>query len=76
MREFIFGGLFISFVAIVMYFMIRVAVGMQRAAYTGTWTSGITGAMGEIDRIVRPSVENIVEAKETADKERDDLGGE
>jgi hypothetical protein len=76
MREFIIGAVFISLVAIVMYFMIRVAVGMQRGDYKGTGASGIIGAMAEIDRIVRPSVENVVDAKESADKKRDDVGGE
>jgi hypothetical protein len=77
MQDFIIGTVFVCLMVIVVYVIIRATVNMYgNKNYTGTFTSGIAGAMGEIDRIVRPSVENVVEAKESADKEQDDVGGQ
>jgi hypothetical protein len=43
---------------------------------TGTISSGIAGMMTEFDRVVRPSVQHIVEAKESVTFHEDDIGGE
>jgi hypothetical protein len=42
----------------------------------GTMPSGIAGMMTELDRVVRPSVEHVVEAKECRAFHEDDIGGE
>lgn len=78
MQEFIIGATFVGLMVIIISVVIRATVNMYGDKdYTGTWTSGIAGAaMGEIDRLVRPSAENVVEAKEAAEKEEDDMGGE
>jgi hypothetical protein len=43
---------------------------------SGTFTSAIAGSMSEIDRVVRPSVEHVVEAKQSVSSHEDDIGGE
>jgi hypothetical protein len=43
---------------------------------TGTISSGIVGMMTELDRVVRPSVQHVVEVKESAASHEDDIGGE
>ena len=71
MHEFTIGTILVCLMSIVAYVLIRATVNMySNKNDTGTFTPGIAGAMGEIDRIVRPSVENIVEAKEAAEIER------
>jgi hypothetical protein len=42
----------------------------------GTISSGIAGMMTELDRVVRPSVRHVVEAKESVASHKDDIGGE
>jgi hypothetical protein len=77
LHEFVLGAVIVCVFAVVAYVAVRGIVGMHGdQGYGSKWTSGIAGAMGEIDRIVRPSVENVVEAKEAADKQTDDVGGE
>jgi hypothetical protein len=43
---------------------------------TGTFSSGVAGALAELDRVVRPSVEHVLEAKESVKKQQDDSGGD
>ena len=43
---------------------------------TGTISSGIAGMMTELDRVVRPSVQHVVEVKESVASHEDDIGGE
>jgi hypothetical protein len=57
--------------------MIRGLIQMWRDKdRTGTFSSGVAGAVSELDRVVRPSVEHTLEAKESATKQEDDIGGE
>jgi hypothetical protein len=42
----------------------------------GTLSSGVAGALSELDRVVRPSVEHVHEAKKSVKKQDDDIGGE
>jgi hypothetical protein len=41
---------------------------------TGTISSGVAGALSEVDRVVRPAVEHVQEAKKTVKKKEDDIG--
>ena len=43
---------------------------------TGSFSSGVAGALSELDRVVRPSVEHTLEAKNAVKKHEDDIGGE
>ncbi|MCI0463868.1 MAG: hypothetical protein L0Z62_43595 [Gemmataceae bacterium] len=43
---------------------------------TGTFSSGVAGALSELDRVVRPSVEHVLEAKKSVNKQEDDIGGD
>ncbi len=43
---------------------------------TGAISSGIAGMMTELDRVVRPSVQHVVEVKESVASHEDDIGGE
>jgi hypothetical protein len=42
----------------------------------GTFSSGIAGAVSELDRVVRPSVEQVLEVKKSVKKQEDDIGGD
>lgn len=43
---------------------------------TGTFTSGVAGALSELDRVVRPSVEHTLKAKEAPKKQENDIDGD
>lgn len=58
-------------------FMIRGLIQMWRDKdRTGTLSSGIAGALTEVDRVVRPSVEHVLETKNAVKKQQDDIGGD
>ena len=42
----------------------------------GTFTSGLSGAFSELDRVVRPSIEHVVEAKKSVQKPADEIDGD
>jgi hypothetical protein len=57
--------------------MIRGVIQMWRdKGRTGTFSSGVSGALSELDRVVRPSVEHLLEAKKSVKKQEDDIGGD
>jgi hypothetical protein len=43
---------------------------------TGTLSSGVAGAASELDHVVRPSAEHVLEAKNSAKEQEDDIGGD
>jgi hypothetical protein len=57
--------------------MIRGLVQMYRdKERSGTFSSAIAGSMTELDRVVRPSVQYVIETKEAGELHQDDIGGE
>jgi hypothetical protein len=57
-------------------FMVRGVISMYRDKdRTSTISSGIAAAMTELDRVVQPSVQHVVEVKDEKSHE-DDIGGE
>ncbi len=58
--------------------MVRALIRMyrDRGRPGGTISSGIAGMMTELDSVVRPSVQHVVEAKESVASHEDDIGGE
>ncbi len=57
--------------------MVRGLIQMYRDKdRTGTISCGIAGMMTELDRVVRPSVQHVVEVKESVASHEDDIGGE
>jgi hypothetical protein len=58
-------------------FMVRGLIQMYRDKdRSGTFSSGVAGMMTEIDRVVRPSVQHIIEVKESDESHRDDIGAD
>ena len=56
--------------------MVRGLIQMRRApGGSGSISSSVAGMMTEVDRLVRPSVEHVVEVKERAKLHEDDVGG-
>jgi hypothetical protein len=43
---------------------------------TGTFSSGVAGALSELDRVVRPSAEHALEAKNSVKRQEDEIGGD
>ncbi|MCI0630893.1 MAG: hypothetical protein L0Y44_09610 [Phycisphaerales bacterium] len=43
---------------------------------TGTFSSGVAGMMTGFDRVIRPSVQYVVEAKKSDESHEDAIGGE
>ena len=43
---------------------------------TGTFSGGVGGALSELDRVVRPSIEHTLEARNFVTKQEDDIGGD
>jgi hypothetical protein len=41
---------------------------------TGSFSGGVAGALSELDRVVRPSIEHVLEAKKAVKKQEDDIG--
>jgi hypothetical protein len=57
--------------------MVRGLIQMRRdRGGSGAISSGVAGMMTEVDRLVRPSVEQVLEVKESAKLHEDDVGGE
>jgi hypothetical protein len=57
--------------------MVRGVKGMWRDKRgSGTFTSGLSGAFSELDRVVRPSIEHVVEAQKSVQKPSDEIDGE
>jgi hypothetical protein len=57
--------------------MVRGLITMYRdKGGTGTISSGIPARMTEFDRVVQPSVQHVVEVKESKKSREDDIGGE
>ena len=55
--------------------MIRGLIQMWRNKdHAGSFSSAIGGALLEVDRVVRPSVEHTLEAKNEVKKQRDEAG--
>ena len=49
--------------------MIRGVIQMWRDKHrTGTFSSGVAGALSELDRVVRPSIKHVLEAKNAVHK--------
>jgi hypothetical protein len=42
---------------------------------SGTFSSAIGGSMAELDRVVRPSAQYVIETKESGKLHEDDIGG-
>ena len=43
---------------------------------TGIVSSGVAGTLSELDRVVRPSVEHVLEVKNSVKMPEDDIGGD
>jgi hypothetical protein len=43
---------------------------------TGSFSSDVAGALSELDRVIRPSVEHVREATNSVKKQADDIGGD
>jgi hypothetical protein len=57
--------------------MLRGLIAMYRDKNrSGTFSSAIAGSMAEIDRVVRPSVQHVVETKQSVETHEDDIGGQ
>jgi hypothetical protein len=57
--------------------MVRGLIAMYRdKSRSGTFTSCVAGSMAEIDRVVRPSVQHVVEATQSVEPREDDIGGQ
>jgi hypothetical protein len=57
--------------------MIRGVIQMWRDKdRAGSFSSAVAGALSEVDRVVRPSVEHVLEAKNAVKKHEDDIGGD
>ena len=57
--------------------MVRGLIRMYRDKdRTGTFSSGVAGMMTEFDRVIRPSVQHIVEVKESEESHEGAIGGE
>jgi hypothetical protein len=57
--------------------MVRGLIQMRRAeGGSGSISGGVAGMMTEVDRLVRPSVEQVLQVKESAELREDDAGGE
>jgi inner membrane protein involved in colicin E2 resistance len=68
---------FLSILVILPVVMVRGLIQMYRDKNrSGTFSSTIAGSMSEIDRVVRPSVQHVVEAKQSVEIHEDDIGGE
>jgi hypothetical protein len=58
-------------------FMVRGLVQMYRDKNrSSTLSSAIAGSLMGIDLVVRPSVEHVMEAKQSVESHEDDIGGE
>jgi hypothetical protein len=58
-------------------FMVRGLVQMYRDKNrSSTLSSAIAGSLMGIDLVVRPSVQHVIEAKQSAQSHEDDTGGE
>jgi hypothetical protein len=58
-------------------FMVRGVITMYRDKdRTSTISSGIAAAMTEVDRLVRPSTQHVIEVKDSVESHEDDIGGE
>jgi hypothetical protein len=58
-------------------FMVRGLIHMYRdRGCAGTISSGVAGAMTELDRMIRPSVQHVFEVKESDGFHEDAIGGE
>jgi hypothetical protein len=72
----VIAALFATFIFLPIW-MVRDIVQCRRERRSGSsMSSGIVGMMTEIDRVVRPSVQHVMDAEELADTEDDDIGGE
>jgi hypothetical protein len=57
--------------------MVRGLVQMYRdKGRSGTFSSAIAGSVMGIDLVVRPSVQHVIEAKQSVESHEDDIGGE
>jgi hypothetical protein len=57
-------------------FMVRGVISMYRDKdRTGSFSSGIAAVMTELDRVVQPSVQHVIEVKDEKSHEND-IGGE
>jgi hypothetical protein len=57
--------------------MVRDLIRMYRDKdRTGTFSSGVAGMMTEFDRVIRPSVQHVVEVQESDQSHKDAIGGE
>jgi hypothetical protein len=58
-------------------FMVRGLIQMYRdKGRSSTFSSALAGSMMEIDLVVRPSVEHVIEAKHSVESHEEDTGGE
>ena len=57
--------------------MVRGLIRAYRDTQVGpSSSSGMSGVLNEFDRIVRPSIQHVIELKDEVSIERDDIGGE
>jgi hypothetical protein len=68
---------FLAFMAVLPVVMVRGLIQMYRDKNrSGTFTSAIAGSITEIDRLVRPSVQHVIEAKQSIEAHEDAIGGQ
>jgi hypothetical protein len=68
---------FVAITIVLPVAMVRGVIQMYRDKdRSGSISSGVAGMMSEIDRVVRPSVQHVVEVKEAAPHKEEDIGGD
>ena len=63
----------VAFPVLIVYGILQIRRDKDR---TGTISSGVAGMMAEVDRLVRPSVQHVVESKESAEDHHDETAGQ
>jgi hypothetical protein len=72
----VIAALFATFIFLPVWMVRDIIQGRRERRGGGSVSSGIVGMMTEIDRVVRPSVQHVIEVEDLADEEDDDIGGE
>lgn len=72
----VIAALFATLILLPIWMVRDVILGRRERRGGGSVSSGIAGMMTEIDRVVRPSVQHVIEGEDLAAEEDDDIGGE
>jgi hypothetical protein len=76
MLQILSAVVFLALIVVLPVVMVRGLIQMYRdKERSGTFSSAIAGCMGELDRVIRPSAEYVIETKESGELHEDDIGG-